>query len=531
MNFGAEGKQVHSFDQLPMAHIKRSSFDLSHQYTSAFDSADLIPFFVEEALPGDTFIVSANVFGRLSTPVVPVTTNIYMTTHFFAVAKRLLWSNFKKFYGEQINAGDSTSYTIPRVQSAASGFTIGSLYDYMGVGATVGQVAGANQVYVNNLAGRAYNQIYNTWYRHPYLNTAVTEDLGDGPDTLSNYTVLKRTKRPDYFTGCNPWPQRGTEVTLPLGTSAPVQQVSGTTAFGIFRTAATNAIVGEATIGNDGSGAVGNTSAAYKRYDPNGTLEANLSTAVAASINTWRTAVQTQAFYEIDARGGARFPEIILAHFGVASSDARMQRPEFLGGGKGRIVVSPVVQTNATGATGTPQGNMAAVAVGGGEGHGFTKSFEEPCIVMGIVSVTMDLLYQQGLSRMWTDQTRLDKYWPAFANLGEQAVLNREIYVDGSANDTLVFGYQERWAHLRYKPSLVTGKLRSTASGTLDVWHGAQKFTSLPTLGATFINEAPPISRLVAVNTEPQIIFDSWINFTAIRPMPVYSVPANLSTL
>ena len=518
----------HTFAEVEGPKIQRSQFNLSHGYKTAFDSGYLVPFFVDLAYPGDTFNVKANCFARLSTPIVPFMDNVYLDTFFFAVPMRLVWTNFKKFMGEQANPGDSTSYTIPTAQSPASGYTVGSLQDYMGI-PTVGQVTATKKLTHNNLPMRAYNLIYNEWFRDENMQNSVVVDVDDGTDTYSDYVLLKRGKRKDYFTGALTSPQKATAVSLPIGTSANILLEAGNTDSTYIRRSSDQVLLGGTLQGDAVTGVFETSTPVGAQYDPNGTLYADLSTATSATINQFRQAIQLQGWYERDARSGTRYTEIVQGHFGVVSPDARLQRPEYIGGTSTPIKINPVMQTSVTAAT--PQGNLAAYGVVGTPSHGFVKSFTEHSYVIGIVSVRAELSYQQGLNRMWTDSTRADLYWPAFANLGEQSVLNREIYAtdDTAAADTNVFGYQERYGHLKYKQSMITGIMRSTAASTVDVWHLAQKFTSLPTLGDTFIKEAPPISRVVAVNTEPQFIFDAWLDFKAVRPMPMYGTPATLS--
>ena len=373
----------------------------------------------------------------------------------------------------------------------------------------------------------------------------VVVDKGDGPDASpsTNYTLLRRGKRHDYFTSALPWPQKGgTSVSIPLGTSAPVFGTGK--ALGLTNGSTSYGLTVNAT--NQLSGMPGAYGQNLSQYNNTGTpaassnlgvvtsgvsgLYADLSTATAATINQLRQSFQIQKLLERDARGGTRYTEIVRAHFGVISPDARLQRPEYLGGGSSPLIVTPIAQTSATGVSGgsTPQGDLAAVGTIMANRHGFTQSFTEHGVIIGLVSVRADLTYQQGLDRMWSRSTRYDFYFPAFAMLGEQPVYNKEIYVDGSANDSLVFGYQERWAEYRYKPSKITGLFKSTSAGTIDNWHLAQKFTSLPTLNSTFIQDTPPVSRVVAVGAAAngqQFIFDSFFDCKTVRPMPLYSVP------
>lgn len=509
----------HDFSRVPKAEIQRSVFKRDHGLKTAFDAGYLVPIFVDEALPGDTFTCSLTGFGRLATPVNPIMDNLYIETFFFAVPYRLVWNNWEKLCGEQDNPGDSTDYLVPQVSGTP---TTGSLFDYMGV--PIGSA-----LTWNNLHGRAYNLIYNEWFRDENLQDSVTVDKDDGPDNYSDYTLLKRGKRHDYFTSCLPWPQKGEAVSLPLGTTAPVQTTNS--GFHLRRTNGTEQKTVMSGLSDASSTSfnqvVGNSAwtGSYVLTFGNVTgLETDLTQATAATINQLREAFQIQRLYERDARGGTRYTEIVRSHFGVVSPDARLQRPEYLGGGKEHININPIAQTSSTDAT-TPQGNMSAFGTTGGRMGGFTKSFTEHSVVIGMACVFADLNYQQGLNRMWSRQDRWDFYWPALAHLGEQAVLNKEIYADGSANDDAVFGYQERFAEYRYKPSMITGIMRSTASNSLDNWHVAQDFASLPALNASFIEENPPIDRISAVPSEPDLIFDGYFSLKCARPMPVYSVP------
>lgn len=515
----------HLFSQIPRADIQRSSFNRSHGYKTTLDSGYLdsgylVPFFVDEVLPGDTFNLKATLFGRLATPAVPFMDNMYLETFFFFVPNRLVWDNWQKFNGEQKNPGDSTDFLIPTLE--AGKHEVGSIADYFGI------PTGVSLDKINALPFRAYNLIYNEWFRDENLQDSLEVPTGDGPDPINKYNLVRRGKRHDYFTSCLPWPQKGPGVELPLGSTA---NLNGTLSVpgGSYTL----------NVNNNGNSLSHNPNWTWQNgssVNPTITVPTNridmsksgvtvdLSSATAITINSLRQAFQLQKLYERDARGGTRYTEILRAHFGVISPDARLQRPEYLGGSSTRININPVQQTSATDTT-SPQGNLAAYGVLGDKVNGFMKSFVEHGYIIGLVNVRADLTYQQGLNRMWSRQTRFDYYWPALAHLGEQAVLNKEIYAQGTSKDDEVFGYQERWAEYRYFPSQITGKFRSTYAQSLDVWHLAQEFAELPKLNSEFIMDNPPVARVLAVQNEPQILLDCYFSLSCVRPMPIYSVP------
>ena len=520
---------AHQFSMIPRAEIPRSKFNAQKTLKTAFDAGNLVPIFVDEVLPGDSFNCRMTAFTRLATPLFPVMDNMYLDTFFFFVPNRLVWSNWQRFMGERDpNPDSSIDYTIPTMTSPTGGYAVNSLQDYMGL-PTAGQVDAASTVTHSALFTRAYNLIWNEWFRDENLQNSVTVDKGDGPDTYTNYSLLRRGKRHDYFTSALPWPQKGDAVTLPLGDKAYLAtDIAADTQFAI---SAPNISTADFKLLNAGAGIVSVTHGGGSGItDASRQMYADLSTATAATINSIRNSFQVQRLLERDARGGTRYTEIVRSHFGVISPDARLQRPEYLGGGSAPIVINPIAQQSATAVTGsdTPLGTLGAVGTGLADGHGFSQSFTEHGIIIGFASVRADLTYQQGLHRMYSRSTRYDFFFPVFSHLGEQAIENREIYCDGTSNDDGVFGYQERWAEYRYKPSQVTGYMRSTSAGTLDAWHLAQNFGSVPTLNATFIEDNPPVDRVVAVGSEAngkQFIFDAFFNVDMARPMPMYSVP------
>lgn len=566
----------HRFSDAPAMYMKRTKFDRSHVYKTTFNSGKLIPIFVDEVLPGDTTRMSVNYFARLATPIKPIMDNIYLDWFFFFVPNRLVWEHWQNFCFEQEDPDDSTDYVIPTVSATGNSENayIGSLWDYFGLPVnTSGNISG-----ISALPFRGVYLIWNEWFRDENLQKSVKIQKGDTNEVLNSARSSEqpawvfttgtsivpglacppRGKRHDYFTSALPWTQKGPGVSIGLAGTASIVDPSPTAGYLLHSTsnqlAAVSAYGGNASAPASaervasGSGSITFNSGGDSDWSSVGGFASNstdnitlsaqsantylgndsyvdLDTSSIFTINSLRTAFQMQKFYERLARGGSRYTEVLRSFFGVVSPDARLQRPEFLGSFTKMVNVNPIAQTSATDDT-SPQGNLSAYGVTAAKFHGFTKSFVEHGYILGFVCARADLTYQQGINKMWLRSTVYDFYWPTFAHLGEQAIELREIYAQGSEADTTVFGYQERYAEYRYKPSQITGKFRSSVvGGTLDKWHLSQFFKTAPTLNDEFILENPPIERIIAVPSEPEFLLDIGFRYTTVRPMPMFGTP------
>lgn len=522
-------KSQHSFSQVPSVKLPRSSFNLSFPHKTTFDADQLIPIAKPiDIIPGDTFNVAVSHFIRLSTPLHPILDNMYFETFFFFVPYRLVWDNFEKFHGAQDNPGDSIDFTIPQVNQVAA-VNIGDNADYFGIPTGI-----ANITY-SALPHRALTLIWNEWFRDQNNQNSWDVNTGNGPDTPSTLTGPTnvrdvphvRAKQHDYFTSCLPAPQRGTGVNIPLGDVAPVISDTGAITLQTVR-------IPDADDLTKSWDLAGSPIKLNTKTTTGATAEllfADLAGATAATINDIRLAFQTQKLLERDARSGTRYVEALKAHWRVTSPDFRLQRPEFLGGGSSRINVTPVAQTSGqpTPTADDALGNLAGFGTSSGT-HSFSQSFVEHGVLIMLGNVRGDITYSQGMDRYMSKTTRFEFYYPELAQIGEQAVLSKEIYMNGNPADEDVFGYQERYAEHRFINGMVTGLMRPTAAGSLATWHLSHEFTSRPVLGDAFIDSRirEPLDRAIAVPSEPQFKADFFFNIKAARPLPLFGVPGNL---
>lgn len=514
------------------ARVPRSKFIGSWTRKTAFNAGYLVPFLVDEILPGDHMTYDVTAYIRMSTPLFPLMDNQRIDTHIFFVPNRILWTNWTKFMGAQSSPGDSIDYTVPQLTGTTGGAAVNSLTDHLGVPFLVGLISATSNWTVNVLPYRAYNKIYNAWFRDENIINGQAESLGDGPDAMSQYSLQRRAKQHDYFTSALPWPQKFTAPLVPLSGYAPVvgigalDQLSSGGPANVYETPG-GAAVAYAQYKSFGlTDAVMKFSAATGGYPQ---IYTDLSQATGVAINTFRQAFMVQSLLERDARGGTRYTEVIRSHFGVTNPDFRLQRPEYIGGGQTPLQITPIAQTAPT--TGVPLGALGAAGTATG-GHRASYAATEHGYVIGIISVRTELSYQRKLEKHWSRSTRYDYFWPELSQLGEQAILRKEIYAQGTdGDDTNVFGYQERWHEYRTRVSEVTGIMRSGVAGTLDAWHLGQAFTSAPTLNSTFIQDIPPMARVLAagaLSVNQEYIADILINRTAVRPIPTFGTPATL---
>ena len=548
------------FSLSPHVDISRSRFDRSASLKTSFNAGDIVPFFLEEVLPGDTFSVDTSKVVRMQTLLTPMMDNVYLDTYYFFVPNRLVWDHWKEFCGENTESAwiPETEYTMPQITAPVnSGWSVGTLADYFGV------PTGVPGLSISALPFRAYALIINEWFRDQNLQDPLVVPTDDstvaGVNTGTFVTDVAKGGKPyiaakyhDYFTSCLPSPQKGPDVTIPVAEAGSYNVVGNGKALGFtdgtnlagFGVNSTNTYILSGLssgFGKNVGDAVSTGAIGQNKYvgvptadqlgsdlSNSGLIAVASGNAAAATINQLRLAFQIQKFYEQQARGGSRYTEVIRSFFGVTSPDARLQRPEYLGGNRVPINVNQIIQQSGTESSGTPQGTVVGQSLTTDKHSDFTKSFTEHGLIIGVMVARYDHTYQQGLNRLWSRKDKFDFYWPVFANIGEQAVKNKEIYAQGSATDDEVFGYQEAWAEYRYKPSMVTGEMRSAYAQSLDVWHLADDYSTLPTLSDSWIREDKAnIDRVLAVTSavSNQFFADIYVKNLCTRPMPMYSIP------
>ena len=506
------------FSMVPSVSAPRSTFKLDQGHKLTFDAGYLMPFYMLEVLPGDSIKSQTGIVARLATPLKPIMDNIYLDTHFFFVPNRILWDNWERFNGAQDNPGDSTDYLTPVVTPPSGGFARDSIYDILNIPPEIDNLTPLAFPF------RAYNLIWNEWFRSQDLQDSVIVNKDDGPDLDTDYTLLRRGKRHDYFTSCLPSAQKGDPVSIGIG--GLVDVTSNNQDILLKSSAGVEKEVRIAATGSPGAlylPSWGDSIERTTRFGDETGLQVDLAAASAVTISQLRLAFQTQRYLERNQRSGTRYVEYLKAHFGVTSPDFRFQRPEYLGGGS-QYLNFYSVSANTT-SPDESLGELAAFGLSTGSNHGFSKSFTEHGVIIGLLSARADLTYQRGLPRYYSRRSLLDFAIPVFAHLSEQAVLNKEIYAQGTADDDLVFGYQERYAEYRTGINIISGRFRSDHSVSLDVWHLSQDFASLPTLSSDFIEDDPPIDRVVAVPSEPHFIADTTSFIRATRVLPVRGVP------
>ncbi len=541
------------FSLAPHVDISRSRFDRSSSLKTSFNVGDVIPFFLDEVLPGDTFSVDTSKVVRMQTLLTPMMDNVYLDTYYFFVPNRLVWDHWKQFCGENTESAwiPETEYTMPQITSpATSGWTVGTLADYFGI------PTGVSGLSVSALPFRAYALIMNEWFRDQNLQDPLVVPTDDstvaGVNTGTFVTDVAKGGKPfiaakyhDYFTSCLPSPQKGPDVLIPVAqaTNLPVYALAQPTPDYQKRS-------GRFVLYGDNTDNTANKYRALRKSpaddwsvasnfadiqsganftgQPVNLWAVNDGNATSATINQLRLAFQIQKFYEQQARGGSRYTEVVRSFFGVTSPDARLQRPEYLGGNRVPINVNQIIQQSGTESTGTPQGTVVGQSLTTDSHSDFTKSFTEHGLIIGVMVARYDHTYQQGLNRLWSRKDKFDFYWPVFANIGEQPVKNKEIYAQGNAKDDEVFGYQEAWADYRYKPNMVTGEMRSAYAKSLDVWHLADDYNALPSLSDAWIREDKSnVDRVLAVQSSVsnQLFADIYVKNLCTRPMPMYSIP------